>query len=142
MPALDFSTLSDAQINAAIAEAEGFEWVPTGYATDLPPRARWLTLCYKDSGFPEGWRKFPSATFNIEVNRRMYGVPDYATSCDECVRLLESLDRLVSIKYLHESKLWMVAFYNSESTKPIYVEQPTFPRAACLAWGRAKGIFV
>jgi hypothetical protein len=118
MTPLDFSTLSDAQINAAVAEACGWTDMHRKPFTDgAPLHTRW----------EEHFGTHPTTKI---VER----IPCYATSCDECVRLL--------------GEEWDCNKDKTGFTICIFVggkvgvgKDPTFSRAALLAWGRAKGVF-
>jgi hypothetical protein len=135
MTPLDFSTLSDAQINAAVVEAEGW----------TKKRAM---LGDEKEGHYEGdvW---------IKPNGHQYKEPPpYATSCDECVRLLAQY-HTVTIERGLLCDDWLVQIWRecpgsgpeSGNPEPPHIDiswegkAPIFPRAACLAWGRAKGVF-
>jgi hypothetical protein len=119
MTRLDFSTLSDAQINAAVAEA-------CGWRAELWPGGGWS--CYSPAGIREGFAGTKEAALELHSLQ-------FATSCDECVRLLDGRWGATN-----RPNHFTVRYYAKDKTYEAI--ESTFPRAACLAWGRAKGIFV
>jgi hypothetical protein len=118
MTPLDFSTLSDAQINAAVAEVWAKE-----HALYLHKEG---SVMYISPSLEPDWSK---RIQNIPL------IPDYATSCDECVKLLNEYHWGSDYRYYYT-----VVVTNMHDV--FTGTEPTFPCAACLAWGRAKGVFV
>jgi hypothetical protein len=132
MTPLDFSTLSDAQINAAVAEAEGrlTDWYCHKCKVSLPPTE--VTFDERHDG------RYGGCGEHVTV-----GSPPYATSCDECVRLLDSCEGW-SREMDGQICIWkrQPTDHTSFYTQPEWqAKESNFCRSALLAWGRAKGVF-
>jgi len=120
MTPLDFSTLSNAQINAAIAEAEGLVECNEGAWRPMNPYTMMKSGdCSHAKCFAPGC------------------CPHYVENADECVKLL---GKSVWVCDHNKEGFYVITVY--QGGRMFGGEESTFPRAALLAWGRAKGIFV